>query len=86
MLHNICINWNDHPETIWQYDSTDIWAGWDGAEDRVDEDEDEEDEETEIGIEVIEGEVNIPERETAQYLKNEGRRKRQIIFNELFPI
>ena len=32
MLHNICINWNDHPETIWQYDSTDIcWnrISWD---------------------------------------------------------
>ena len=55
-------------------------------EDRVDEDEDEEDEETEIGIEVIEGNVNFPEHETAQYLKNEERRKRQIIFNELFPI
>ena len=86
VIHNICINWNDHPETIWQYDFTDIWAGWDGVEDRVDEDEDEEDEQTEIGIEVIERKVNIPEHETAQYLKNEGRRKWQIVFNELFPI
>ena len=81
VLHNICIDWNDHPDNIWQYNSTDIWAGWDGVEDRVDEDE-----EIEVGIEDIEGEANIPEHETPQYLKDEGRRKRQIIFDELFPI
>ena len=47
---------------------------------------DEEDEETEVGIDDIEGEANIPECETPQYLKDEGRRKWQIIFDELFPI
>ena len=82
VLHNICIDWDDHPDTIWQYNSTDIWEGWDGMEDRVDD----EDEETEVGIDDIEGEANIPARETPQYLKDEGRRKRQIIFDELFPI
>jgi hypothetical protein len=85
VLHNICIDWDDHPDTIWQYNSTDIWEGWDGMEDRVD-DEDDEDEGTEVGIDDIEGEANIPARETPQYLKDEGRRKRQIIFDELFPI
>jgi len=85
VLHNICIDWDDHPDTIWQYNSTDIWEGWDGMEDRVD-DEDDEDEGMEVGIDDIEGEANIPTRETPQYLKDEGRRKRQIIFDELFPI
>jgi hypothetical protein len=27
VLHNICIDWNDHPDSIWQYDPTDIWEG-----------------------------------------------------------
>ena len=74
VLHNICIDWNDHPDTIWQYNSTDIW------EDRVDD----EDEETEVGIDDIEGEANIPKCETPQYLKDEGWQKQQIIFDELF--
>ena len=47
----------------------DIWEGWDGVDDRVDD----EDEETEVGIDDIEGEANIPEHETPQYLKDEGR-------------
>jgi hypothetical protein len=82
VLHNICIGWNDHPDSIWEYDPTDIWEGWDGVDDRVDDEGDE----AEVGIEDIEGEANIPERETPQYLKDEGRRKRQIVFDELFPI
>ena len=49
-------------------------------------DEDEEDEGTEVGIDDIEGEANIPQHETPQYLQDEGRRKRQIILDELFPI
>jgi hypothetical protein len=88
VLHNICIDWNDHPETIWQFDPMDIWSGWDGVEDEIedeDETEGEDDGGIEVGIEVIAGDANIPERETPQYLKEEGRRKRQIIFEELFP-
>jgi hypothetical protein len=87
VLHNICIDWSDHPETIWEYDGTDIWPGWDGIEDEMDEDEEEEEEEDmNPGIEIVAGNLNIPECETAQYLKDEGRRKRQIIFDELFPV
>jgi len=69
VLHDICIDWNDHPDTIWEYNSTDIWESWDGVEDRVDD----EDEETEVGIDDIEGGANIPKHETPQYLKDEGR-------------
>jgi hypothetical protein len=88
VLHNICIDWNDHPKNIWQFDSTDIWLGWDGVDNEGEEEEEEEEEaegNADIGIEVIDGDANIPEYETAQYLKEEGRRKRQIIFDELFP-
>ena len=49
-------------------------------DDRVDD----EDEETEVGIDDIEGEANIPKCETPQYLKDEGWQKQQIIFDELF--
>jgi hypothetical protein len=41
ILHNIFIDWDDHPERIWNFtlDSVELWPGWDGDED-VDEDVD----------------------------------------------
>ena len=33
VLHTICIDWDDCPDTIWQYNSMDIWEGWHGVED-----------------------------------------------------
>ena len=85
VLHNICIEWNDHPKSISQYNPTDIWPGWDRVEDEDDEDGEEENN-TADGIEAIMGEANIPVHETADYLQEEGWRKWQIIFNQLFPV
>jgi hypothetical protein len=59
VLHNICIDWNDHPESISQYDPTDIWLGWDGVEVEVDGVEDDEDV-VDVGVDIIMGEPAIP--------------------------
>jgi hypothetical protein len=75
VLHDICIDWNDHPDTIWQYNSTDIWEGWDGVEDRVDD----EDEEREVGIDDIEGEANM--RLHSIWRMKEGENSRLYLMN-----
>ena len=85
VLYNIHIEWNDHPESILQCDPTDICPGWDGVEDEDDKDGEEENNAADGGIEAIMGETNIPMCKTVNYLQEEGQRKWQIIFDELFP-
>jgi hypothetical protein len=75
IIHNICIDWNDRPDRIWDFDPTDHWS--DIGRGDVDAD---------IGLEVIDGEAHVPEHETNAWLKEMGRQKRIIILNELFPI
>ena len=74
IIHNICIDWKDQPDRIWDFDPTDDWS----------DDEDEEQDEN-IDGEVIEGEAQVPGHETNAWLLEMGREKRNIIFNELFP-
>jgi len=83
VLHNICTDWSDNPTSIWGYKGTDVWFGWDSIEEEVEDSDIEE--EDEPGIKIITGNLNIPEQETVQYLKEEKRRKWQIILDELFP-
>jgi hypothetical protein len=80
VLHNICIDWGDKPEDIWDFDPQDGFCGEDDSED----------EELEIGGEVIvgnaPGNADVPAHETDRWLRTQGRRKRQIILDELFPV
>ena len=53
ILHNICIDWNDSPEEIWDYDPADHWEN-DGN-----------DEDDGIGgDEEFNGDAQVPEHET----------------------
>ena len=75
VLHNICIDWSDRPEDIWDYDPTDVWP--DDGEEGMDVD---------IGCEVIGGDAQVPGHETDAWLKEMGRQKRMNMLNELFPV
>jgi hypothetical protein len=72
IIHNICIDWGDRPEDTWDIDSADSWS-----------DSEEEDDEIVGGI--IGGEPNVPPHETEDWLLEQGRQKRLILMNELFP-
>lgn len=77
ILHNICIDWGDHPEDIWDFDASDNWA------------DDEEIEEVDAdvpGCQDIEGDVEVPVHETDGWLLLAGREKRLELLNELFPV
>ena len=75
VIHNICIDWGDSPEDIWDFNMEDDLCH--SAED---------DEELEMGGEIIGGNAEVPAHETDEWLRMQGRRKQQIIMDELFPI
>lgn len=77
VLHNICIDWGDKPEDSWSFSLRDDWESHE-------EDEEDEDVNNEVGGEIIEGEAEVPVYETERWLKEEGRRKRQAIFEYLY--
>lgn len=77
-LHNICIDWGDHPEDIWDFDASDSWPD--------DEDEDNEDLDADVGCQDIEGDIEVPIHETDAWLRIAGREKRVELLNELFPL
>ena len=72
ILHNICIDYGDKPDNDWEINMDE-----EGSVDS----EHEEDPDAMI----IENGENIPARETDAWLKRQGRAKRMIIFNDLFP-
>ena len=74
IIHNICIDWVDKPEDIWDINKTDSWS----------DDEEEGDDDTD-GNGIIEGEAEVPLHETENWLLETGRQKRLILVNELFP-
>lgn len=74
ILHNISIEWSDNPERIWDFDPTDP-----GVEDDGDERED-----GDFCREELDGEAVVPAHESDAWLKVQGRRKRQLLFDELF--
>lgn len=76
ILHNICIDFGDKPEDIWDFDATDEWTDDGGSEM---EDPDEVDEPDALPA------PNVPARETETWLKNAGRAKRMALLNMLFP-
>jgi hypothetical protein len=73
VIHNICIDWKDRPDKIWDFDPTDDWSDDEDVGGEV------------IGGEVIDGEAHVPEHETNAWLKEMGRQKRDVLLNELFP-
>jgi hypothetical protein len=73
ILHNMCIEYGDKPEDIRGYDPKGDF-----------DDEEGEDLENGDGMILDDGE-GIPARETDAWLKRQGRAKRMIIFNDLFP-
>lgn len=71
ILHNMCIDYGDKPDDDWEID--------------LDEERSVEHEEDPDAM-IIENGENIPARETNNaWLKRQGRAKRMIIFNDLFP-
>ena len=70
ILHNMCIDYGDKPDDDWEID--------------LDEERSVEHEEDPDAM-IIENGENIPARETNAWLKRQGRAKRMIIFNDLFP-
>jgi len=76
IIHNICIDWNDKPEDIWDFDAEDRWL--DG--------EDEDEDANVVGSEVVDGDVEVPLHETDNWLLEQGRQKGLILMNELFPV
>ncbi|KIL57042.1 hypothetical protein M378DRAFT_88397, partial [Amanita muscaria Koide BX008] len=76
ILHNMCIEYGDKPEDIWGFDPTDPFdseAGFVEPEQDAD-------------ALIIENGQGIPAQETDAWLKRQGRAKRMIIFDDLFPI
>ena len=74
IIHNISNDWSDKPEDIWDINNTDSWS---------DDEEEKDDEADENGI--IEGEAEVPLHEMENWLLEQGRQKRLILMNELFP-
>ena len=73
VLHNLCIDFADHPMDLCEVDSM-----------QEGEDQNREDRLGYSGIEVN-GSVQLPEGETEEALREQGRAKRETILNELFP-
>ena len=71
ILHNMCIDYGDKPDDDWEIDVMD--------EERLDERDEDPD------AIIVENGENIPIQETDAWLKRQGRAKRMIIFNDLFP-
>jgi hypothetical protein len=78
ILHNMCIELKDKPEDIWGFFDTD-----DDDDDDDDDKEVEDPDHDNVANEMLEV---IPDRETDGWLKKQGRRKRMIILNDLFPL
>ena len=77
IIHNICIEWGDKPEDLWDIDGADGWS------DNSEVEEDDGDNEVENGI--IGGEPHILLHETENWLLEQGRQKQLILLNELIP-
>ncbi|KIL55497.1 hypothetical protein M378DRAFT_90850, partial [Amanita muscaria Koide BX008] len=74
ILHNMCIDYGDEPEDNWEFATTESLD----EEGFVELDED-------AGPTIVENGQSIPGWETDAWLKRQGRAKRMIIFNDLFP-
>ena len=72
IIHNICIDWKNRPDRMWDFDPTDDWS-------------DDEEVDADVGGVVIVGEAHVPAHETNAWLKEKGREKRDVVFNQLFP-
>jgi hypothetical protein len=72
ILHNIAIDFNDKPDERWRIDED------------PDDQEDENDGDSDPLFQDIEGPAEVPAYETDDWLKEEGRRKRQAILDQLF--
>lgn len=75
ILHNMCIDYGDIPEHILDFDPSDNTIPVEVAAGDI-----------HFGLVEVTQEANIPQYETDQWIKEEGRCKRDLIFNDLFPI
>ena len=80
VLHNICIEWQDHPQDIIDFNPRDDFDEAAVADPPVQVDMD-----TRVYCQVIEGEAEIPEHETDLWMKEQGHLKRKQILDRLFP-
>jgi hypothetical protein len=71
ILHNIAIDFKDKPDERWCID-----------EDPEDQDHDNDGDD--VVVQDIQGPAQVPAHETAEWLKEQGRRKRLAILNQLF--
>lgn len=78
ILHNFCIEHDDHPEQI--YDFVLHLNSEDNQEENYDADED-----MDFGYKEITGLANVPQYETDDWLKTTGYQKRLALMDELFP-
>lgn len=74
ILHNMCIDYGDKPEDSWEFDAADVLDN----EEFIEADED-------ADAMIVGSGESIPSWETDAWLKRQGRAKRMIIFNDLFP-
>ncbi|EJF59915.1 hypothetical protein DICSQDRAFT_64153 [Dichomitus squalens LYAD-421 SS1] len=74
ILHNICMDWNDHPEDITNFDPRELPV-----------DDENEEQDPDENPPILEGDANIPLHETDQWLKEQGYAKRNVLLEYLFP-
>ena len=75
VLHNICLDWRDRPEDIPDFDPRELH---DNGDDEADVDLDEDP--------IIPADnANIPQHETAEWIKQQGYAKRKLLLDYLFP-
>ncbi|KAJ3803873.1 hypothetical protein EV368DRAFT_73399 [Lentinula lateritia] len=72
ILHNICIDFGDAPESIFDFDPKDDFPLQDLTT-------------VNLGYIAVDGDAAIPPYETDQWIREAGHRKRKLIFNNLFP-
>ena len=75
ILHNICMDWNDRPEDILNFDPKELPVDFEDEDDEQDPDEDL----------LAHGDANIPVHETDQWLREQGYAKRKYLLDYLFP-
>ncbi|KAF8830096.1 hypothetical protein HHX47_DHR2000723 [Lentinula edodes] len=72
ILHNICIDFGDALESIFDFNPKDDFPLQDLTT-------------VNLGYIAVDGDAVIPPYETDQWIREAGRRKRELIFNDLFP-
>ncbi|KAF8836147.1 hypothetical protein BDN67DRAFT_911697, partial [Paxillus ammoniavirescens] len=81
VMHNICIDLEDHPEDI-----PEIIFGDDSRTLPKDAEGDEDADLSNYGAPVIDGPIDIPAWESDEWLRREGQKRREQILNDIYPL